>query len=201
MTPPTRPWGTPAAGHDPIGQWGTGPTPPEPKPKRGGRILLAAAIGVVLLVATGFVANSATIDNGPPPTPPTTPSPGPADPPGDDQAPPSDPPKEDPQPEPAPEPERVEVPTLVGMTRAEAEQIVADLGLEATTKYRSTDQYPAEIVISQSHKAGAWVLPDTTVSLVVAKTPPAATATSTRAAATTAAPGAGLRSVLSRRVP
>ena len=72
-----------------------------------------------------------------------------------------------------PEPERVEVPTLVGMTRAEAEQIVADLGLEATTKYRSTDQYPAEIVISQSHKAGAWVLPDTTISLVVAKTPPA----------------------------
>ena len=59
VTPPTRPWGTPVAGHDPIGQWGTGPTPPEPKPKRGGRILLAAAIGVVLLVATGFVANSA----------------------------------------------------------------------------------------------------------------------------------------------
>jgi PASTA domain len=173
VTPPTRPWGTPAAGHGPIGQWGTGPTPPGPKPKRGSRILLAAAIGVVLLVATGFVANSATIDNGPPPTPPTTPSPGPADPPGDDQAPPSDPPKEDPQPEPAPEPERVEVPTLVGMTQAEAEQIVADLGLEATTKYKSTDQFPAEIVISQSHKAGAWVLPDTTVSLVVAKTPPA----------------------------
>jgi PASTA domain len=152
----------------------TSPTPPEPKPKRGGRILLAAAIGVVLLVATGFVANSATIDNGPSPTPPTTPSPGPADPPGDDQAPPSDPPKEDPQPEPAPGPERVEVPTLVGMTRAEAEQIVADLGLEATTKYRSTDQYRAETVISQSPKAGAEVLPDTTVRLVVAKTPPPA---------------------------
>lgn len=162
MTPPTRPWGAPAAGHDPIRQWGTGPTPPEPKPKRGGRILLAAAMGVVLLVATGCVANSAPPDTGPDRTPPTTPDPGP-----------SDPPKEDPQPEPAPEPERVEVPTLVGMTRAEAEQIVADLGLEATTKYKSTDQYPAEIVISQSHNAGAWVLPDSTISLVAAKSPPA----------------------------
>jgi hypothetical protein len=172
VTPPVRPWGTPAAGHDPTRQWGTGPTPPEPKPKRGGRVLLAAAIGVVLLVATGFVANSATIDNGPPPTPPTNPSPGPADPPRDDQAPPSDPPKEEPQPEPAPKPKRVEVPTLVVMTRAEAEQIVSDLGLEATTRYKSTDQYPAETVISQAPKAGAWVLPDTTISLVVAKTPP-----------------------------
>ena len=110
MTPPTRPWGTPAAGHDPIGQWGTGPTPPEPKPKRGGRILLAAAIGVVLLVATGFVANSA-------PrhwafrTPPTTPSPDPAYPPGEVQALQADPPKEDPQPEPEAAPEGVEVPS------------------------------------------------------------------------------------------
>jgi hypothetical protein len=162
VTPPTRPWGTPVDGHDPIRQWGTGLTPPEPKPKRGGRILLAAALGVVLLVATGCVANAAPPDTGPDRTPPTNPDPGP-----------SDPPKEDPQPEPAPEPERVEVPTLVGMTRAEAEQIVVDLGLEATTKYKSTDQYPAEIVISQSHKAGAWVLPDSTISLVAAKTPPA----------------------------
>ena len=72
MTPPTRPWGTPAAGHDPIRQWGTSPTPPEPKPKRGGRILLAAAIGVVLLVATGCVANAAPPDTEPDPTPPTT---------------------------------------------------------------------------------------------------------------------------------
>jgi PASTA domain len=170
-TPPVRPWGTPAAGHDPIRQWGTNPTPPEPKPKRGGRILLAAAIGVVLLAATGVVANSAPPDTEPDRTPPTTPSPEPTAPPGDDHTPPSDPPKEDPQPQPAPEPERVEVPTLVDMTRAEAEQLVADLGLEATTKYRSTGQHPAEIVISQSHEAGAWVLPDTTISLVVAKTP------------------------------
>ena len=195
VTLPVRPWGTPAAGHDPIRQWGTGPTPPEPKPKRGGGcILLAAAIGVVLLVATGFVANSAPPDTGSDPTPPTTPSPEPTDPPGDDQAPPSDPPKEDPQPEPAPEPEGVEVPTLVGMTRAEAEQIVADLGLEATTSAKSTDQYPAEIVISQSPKAGAWG------SSRYHHPPGGRQDASTRAAATTATPGAELRPVLSRRV-
>jgi hypothetical protein len=162
MTPPTRPWGTPAAGHDPVRQWGTNPTPPQPKPKRGGRILLAAAIGVVLLVTTGVVANSATIDPGPDPTPPPTEFP-----------------KEDPKPEPTPEPEPepapapVEVPELSGTTRAGAEQTLADYDLKATIRYRSTDQHPAETVISQSPKAGAEVLPDTTISLVVAKTPPA----------------------------
>ena len=162
MTPPVRPWGTPAAGHDPIGQWGTGPTPPEPKPKRGGRILVAAAIGVVLLVATGCVANAAPPDTEPDPTPPPTEVP-------------TEDPKPEPQPAPAPEPapEGVEVPELSGMTRAEAKQTLADLGLEATTRSRSTDQYPAETVISQSPKAGAEVLPDSTISLVVAKTPPA----------------------------
>ena len=158
MTPPVRPLGTPAAGHDPIGQWGTGPTPPEPKPKRGGRILVAAAIGVVLLVATGCVANAAPPDTEPDPTPPPT------------EVPTEDP---KPEPQPAPAPEGVEVPELSGMTRAEAKQTLADLGLEATTRSRSTDQYPAETVISQSPKAGAEVLPDSTISLVVAKTPPA----------------------------
>jgi hypothetical protein len=58
------------------------------------------------------------------------------------------------------------------MPRAEAKQTLADRGLEATTKYKSNDQYPAGTVISQSHKAGVEVLPDTTVTLVVAKTPP-----------------------------
>ena len=144
-------------------------TTPGPKRKRRGRILLAAAIGVALLVANGVVASSSTPDTGPDPTPTTTPSPGPADPPVDDPAPRSDSPKGDPE----PEPETVQVPTLVGMTRTEAKQTLADRRLRATISYRSTDQYPAGTVISQSHKAGAGVLPDTTVSLVVAKTPPA----------------------------
>jgi PASTA domain len=137
-------------------------------------ILLAAAIGIaLLLVTTGVLANSAPPDTAPNPTPPTTPSPEPTDPPGDNQAPPSDPPKKDPQPEPAQKPERVTVPTLAGMTRAEAKQTLADRGLKATTRSRSTDQYRAGTVISQAPKAGAEVLPDTTITLVVAKTLPA----------------------------
>jgi hypothetical protein len=85
---------------------------------------------------------------------------------------PTDHPSPDPEPEPEPEPEPFEVPELTGMTRAEAEQTLADIGLKATTRYRSTDQESAETVISQSPKAGAWVLPDATVRLMVAKTPP-----------------------------
>ena len=163
VTPPTRPWGTPAAGHNPLRQWGTGPTPPEPKPKRRGPILLAAAIGVALLVAMAVSANGSTTDNGPAPTPTTIPSPDPADPPLDDPGDGSDVPEQDPQPD--PEPETVEVPELTGMIRAEAKQILADYDLKATIRYRSTDQYPAGTVISQSPKAGAEVLPDITITL------------------------------------
>ncbi len=95
--PPTNHGNTP--GHDPIHTWRTSPAPPEPKPKpkRHGRILLAATIGLALLVATGCAAASGTTDTGPDPTPPTTPSP--ADPPGDDPTSRSDPPKQDPEPE------------------------------------------------------------------------------------------------------
>jgi PASTA domain len=163
-TPPTGHWD--ASGHDPSRPWGTSPTPPGPKPKRGGRILLAAAIGVALLVVTAVVANGSPTDNrpAPTPTPPTIPSPDP------EPIPSPDPPT---TPSPDPEPETVDVPELIYMTRAEAKQVLADLGLKATTKYKFTDQDPAGTVISQSPKAGARVLPDTTVSLVVAKTPSA----------------------------
>jgi PASTA domain len=157
-TPPTR-------------HWGTSPTPPEPKPKRRGPILLAAAIGLALLVAMAVSANGSTTDNGPSPTPTTIPSPDPADPPLDDPGDGSDVPEQDPQPD--PEPKTVEVPELTGMIRAEAKQILADYDLKATTRYRSTDQYPADTVISQSPKAGAEMLPATTVTLVVAKAKPA----------------------------
>jgi hypothetical protein len=150
-TPPTR-------------HWGTSPTPPEPKPKRRGPILLAAAIGVALLVAMAVGANGSITDNGPAPTPPTMPSPDPS------PIPSPDPPT---TPSPDPEPETVEVPDLTGMTRADAKQVLADLRLKATTKYKFTDQDPAGTVISQSPNARAAVLPSTMVRLVVAKTPPA----------------------------
>ena len=148
-TPPTR-------------HWGTSPTPPEPKPKRSGRILLAAAIGVALLVVTAVVANGSTTDNRPTPTPPTTPSP--------DPSPIPDPPTTTTSPDPEP---KTEVTDLTGMTRTEAKQVLVGLGLKVATRYKFTDQAPAGTVISQSPKAGAEVLPGTTVSLVVAKTPSA----------------------------
>ena len=72
------------------------------------------------------------------------------------------------------------------VTRAGAEQTLADRGLKATTRSRSTDQYPAGTVISQSPKARAEVLPDTTITLVVAKTTASATATATANRAATA---------------
>ena len=105
----------------------------------------------------------------PRPTPTTIPSPDPTDPRPDDPGEGSDAPGQDPQPE--PEPETVEVPELSGITRAEAEQILTDHDLKATTRYRSTDRVPVDTVISQSPRAGA--LPGTTVTLVVAKAEPA----------------------------
>jgi hypothetical protein len=82
--PTDPPLGRPAPGHDPTRQWGTGPTPPGPKRKRRGPILLAATIGLALLIATvtGVVANGGILDNGSAPTPTTTPNPGPSRPAG-----------------------------------------------------------------------------------------------------------------------
>jgi beta-lactam-binding protein with PASTA domain len=77
------------------------------------------------------------------------------------------------EPRPDPKPQTVELPTLTGMTRAEAKQNLTDHGLKATIKYKSTDQHPGGTVISQSPKAGALVLPSTAVTLVVAKARPA----------------------------
>ena len=64
------------------------------------------------------------------------------------------------------------MPRLVGMRLARAKGSLADRGLTAKVTYKSTDSYPAGTVISQSRKAGADVLPDTTISLVVANAPP-----------------------------
>jgi hypothetical protein len=68
--------------------------------------------------------------------------------------------------------ERVVVPKLVGMTLARAKNSLADRGLTAKVTYKSTARYAAGTVISQSRKTGACVLPDTTITLVVAKAPP-----------------------------
>jgi hypothetical protein len=93
----------------PPRQWGISPTPPEPQRKRSGRILLALAVGVALLVATGVVANGSTLDPGPLPTPPV------GDPAGNTEL-----------SETEPEPRKAPVPDLAGMTRAEAKQTLTD---------------------------------------------------------------------------
>ena len=67
---------------------------------------------------------------------------------------------------------RVTVPKLVGMKLTSARAALADRGLRGTIKYRSTSRYPAGTVISQSRRTGAGVLPDTRITLVVAKAPP-----------------------------
>jgi PASTA domain len=68
--------------------------------------------------------------------------------------------------------EKVTVPKLVGLRLAPAKDSLADRGLTAKVTYKSTGRYPAGTVISQSRKAGADVLPETTIGLVVAKAPP-----------------------------
>jgi eukaryotic-like serine/threonine-protein kinase len=66
----------------------------------------------------------------------------------------------------------VKVPNLVGMNLARAKAILADQGLRATIRYRSTARYPAGTVISQSRRTGARVGPDSRITVVIAKAPP-----------------------------
>jgi hypothetical protein len=68
--------------------------------------------------------------------------------------------------------EKVAVPKLVGMRLARAKETLSDRGLTPKVTYTSTARYTAGTVIGQSRKAGAGVLPDTTITLVVAKAPP-----------------------------
>jgi hypothetical protein len=66
----------------------------------------------------------------------------------------------------------VEVPELVGMRLADAKAELADRGLRARVTYRSTASSPAGTVLSQSRRTGAGVLPDSRITMVVAKAPP-----------------------------
>jgi beta-lactam-binding protein with PASTA domain len=67
--------------------------------------------------------------------------------------------------------EKVTVPRVVGLRLARAKARLADQGLTAKVTYRPTSRSPAGTVISQSRRAGADALPDTAISLVVAKAP------------------------------
>jgi hypothetical protein len=66
----------------------------------------------------------------------------------------------------------VEVPKLVGLRQASAKAALAGRGLRARVTYRSTASDPAGTVISQSRGTGAGVLPDSRITMVVAKAPP-----------------------------
>jgi PASTA domain len=66
----------------------------------------------------------------------------------------------------------VKVPKMVGMRLTSAKAALADRGLRGTVRYQTTDRYQAGTVISQSRRTGAGVLPDSTITLVVAKAPP-----------------------------
>jgi beta-lactam-binding protein with PASTA domain len=67
---------------------------------------------------------------------------------------------------------KVTVPNLVGLRLGRAKNSLAGRGLTAKVTYKATARYLAGTVISQSRTAGADVLPDTTITLVVAKAPP-----------------------------
>jgi PASTA domain-containing protein len=84
--------------------------------------------------------------------------------------------------------EKVVVPRLAGMRLARAKARLAERGLTAKVTYKSTARYAAGTVISQSREAGAGVLPDTTISLVVAKAPPPPPSTAPPAPPPTAPP-------------
>ncbi len=70
----------------------------------------------------------------------------------------------------------VKVPRLVGLTLGSARAALAERGLRERIRYRTTSRYPAGTVIAQSHRGGVGVLPDSRVTLVVAKAPPPTTA-------------------------
>jgi hypothetical protein len=84
--------------------------------------------------------------------------------------------------------EEVTVPRLVGLRLARARDSLAARGLGAKVTYKSTARYAAGTVISQSRKAGASVLPDTAITLVVAKAPPPPPSTAPPAPPPTAPP-------------
>ena len=84
--------------------------------------------------------------------------------------------------------EKVTVPRLVGLRLARAKGSLVDRGLTAKVTYKSTARYAAGTVISQSRKAGADVVADITISLVVAKAPPPPPSTAPPAPPPTAPP-------------
>jgi hypothetical protein len=127
-------------------------------PKRPGRSPWLPALGIVVLAA----AAGACVGSGGPSTPPAAERPA-----ATSVTTPPAPPTAAPA-----TVETVAVPRLVGMRLGRARSALSDLGLTGTVRYRATGRHAAGSVIAQSRKAGAGVLPNTAIVLVVAKAPP-----------------------------
>jgi len=66
---------------------------------------------------------------------------------------------------------QVTVPVVLGLDARTAQNILADRGLRGNVTYKTTAQFPAGTVISQSRKPGSSVRAGSVVTLVVAKAP------------------------------
>jgi hypothetical protein len=145
--------------------WGPPPRPPSNRaPKGRGWVVGVAAASVVLgAVALGNANDGATRSGGSP-APPTTSSPLPEVTTSTTMATTTT--------APPTTIATVEVPRLVGMKLASAKAALAERGLRASVRYRVTASAPAGTVISQARRSGAGVLPDTRVTVVIAKAPP-----------------------------
>jgi PASTA domain len=69
--------------------------------------------------------------------------------------------------------QKATIPKLVGMKTGQAKSTLSRRGLRWTITYKPTDRFSSGTVISQSKQAGTQVVPDTVITLVVAKAPPA----------------------------
>jgi beta-lactam-binding protein with PASTA domain/ABC-type amino acid transport substrate-binding protein len=108
------------------------------------------------LIADGLIVAHQT----PPPEPGSTPPPGP-----------TPTPRSTPEPTPTPEPTSVPVPNVVGLTREDAQTVIARVGLNPRITFRQTGDAPEGTVLSQAPEPGREVEPGTTVTIEVATAP------------------------------
>jgi serine/threonine protein kinase/beta-lactam-binding protein with PASTA domain len=83
-------------------------------------------------------------------------------------------------------PANVKVPSLVGLTQAQAGQTLGQAGLQiGVVSSLSSSTQPAGVVISSSPSTGASVAPNSSVNIVVSQGPPATTTTTAPPSTTT----------------
>lgn len=166
--------------------WQSGPVPP-PQRDRWWMPIVVGIIVLILLAALGWgvytiVQNSGSGTPGPAPTATTAPSTEPsASPSAETTTPSAEPTTTSPAPAPSTTEQaatEVTVPALRGLALADAQAALTRTGLKSRLIYRTSNS-PPDTVIDSDPAEGQEVPPDTTVTLVVAKsgTTPATTAT------------------------